>query len=237
MNWYAAEDKQKSVRQIVICAESPQPVDSKFGLIGLVGMKYEPLRESFWTTGFFRLDGDPGPYLLVKARDNTDRLKAKPFRIAYCFYRMKAGGLISLFVDFPSIKIPGNPYDPFVLFEMTRGLDVDDECKRIADGMSKQPLHLCFGEGAGAGIQASYDVLIEVPSDCQKALASEWKELLNFHHSVTGGRRDFNASVAQMQQENPLSENPILEAPRGQTTQSHNAKSSSQEKPWWGFWK
>jgi hypothetical protein len=240
MNWYFSENNSKSVRQVVIGVD-PQPVVSRFGTLMLLG-KYDHLRQSRWTTGFFRLDSDPGPFLLVKANDATARLKAQQFRIAYCFYRMKAGGLISLFVDFPSITIPGNPCDPFVLFEMTRGLDGEDERQRISDGISKQPLHLCFAEGAGDAIEASYDVLIDVATDCREALDREWKGLLEFHQSIPGSRRDFGASVAQMQQENPLSENPIIRplsqlSLRDQWQIAIAKQGQSQRRPWWAFWR
>jgi len=210
MSWYLSENRRKSVRQVVISIEDQQPVNSKFETLWLMG-KYDHLRQSRWTTGFFRLDGDPGPYLLVKANDYVTRLKGNPFRVAYCFYRMKAGGLISVFVDFPSIDIPENPYDPFVLFEMTRGLDVEDECQRISDGISGQELHMCFAEAAGDGIEAFYDIVVDVADDCREALDAEWKGLLQYHQSVPATRRDFQTSIAQMQQENPLSENPILQ--------------------------
>lgn len=245
MNWYIAEDKRKSVHEVVIDVQNPQPQASKFGTL-VLGTKYHPLRTLVWTIGFFRLENDHGPYLLVRADSTIDRLRAQQFRVAFCFYHMKAGGLISLFVDFPSIKIPGNPYDPFVLFEMTRGIDVEDERQRISDAFSRPSLHVCFAQGegpgknlgsgvwVGTGITASYDVLVDLSAECRSALDREWKSLLRYHQSVPSSQRDFQTSFAQMQQENPLSENPILgrsDAPEQATTVTQPGKR------WWAFWK
>lgn len=230
--WYECEDIMKSVRQVVVTCDLPKPVASKFGTLFLVD-KYEHLRESYWTTGFFRLDSDPGPYLLLKANSETATLKSARIRIAFCFYRMQAGGLISVFVDFPDLKIEGNPYDPFVLFEMTRGLDGEDERDRITDAISKRQLHICVAEGAGGGIEAQYDLVLDIDHDCQDVLYREWNSLLVYHDMNLN--RDFQASVAQMQSENPLSENPILDQQASKTPIPVEAVSSS--KPWWAFWR
>lgn len=251
MNWYAAEDKTKSVREIVIEVTDPRPVDSRFGML-ILGAKYHLLRANVWVTGFFRLESDPGPYLMLRADGHAGRLKSQPFRVAFCFYRMKAGGLVAVFVDFPSLKIPGAPSAPYVLFEMIRGIDMEDERQRINDAINRPQLHMCFAEGDGPGedlpgggwsggaINASYDVLADIEPECREALNREWKSLIQFHGSSSDGRRDFQASVRQMQAENPLTHNPVVDRPKASVTGAGAGSSGTLgtgHKSWWQIWK
>lgn len=223
--WYAAEDPRRSVREVVVEVNQPNPVDSKFGVLTL-GEKYRSVMATLWAVSLFRLERDPGPYLVLRADGHTTRLKNRPFRVAFCFYRMGAGGLFALIVDFPKLEIPNSPYKPYVLFEMIRGLDLDDERERIRGAIIRPQLRMCFAEGEGPGedlgsgmwashaIDALYDVLIDLDAECREALNREWGSLLAYHGSVVSGRRNFDASVRQMQLENPLTHNPIIDRAR-----------------------
>lgn len=135
MNWYQGEDKPKSVHEVVLDVTDPKPVTSKFGMM-ILGSKYHILRSNVWVTGYFRMDNDPGPYLLLRADGYASKLKNQPFRVAHCFYRMKAGGLFAIFIDFPRLKLSGIPSSPFVLFEMIRGIDMEDERESIYDAIN-----------------------------------------------------------------------------------------------------
>jgi len=224
MTWYTAEDPRKSARQVVIEATVPTPVSSRFGALRL-DAAYRTLMTNFWAAGFFRLEGDPGPYLLVRADGRTTQLKGQPFRVAFSFYRLKAGGLIGVFVDFPKPRIPGTPSPPNALFETIRGIDLDDERQRIRDAINKPRLHMCFAEGEGPGeglasglwagnhVDALYDVLVDFDPPCREALKVAWTSLLEYHDTLPAEDRDFQASVRQMQVENPVSRNPVLDRP------------------------
>ena len=249
MDYYTAEDKSKSVREVVLDVTNPRPVDSKFGMM-ILGDKYHMLRSNVWVTGFFRMDCDPGPYLMLRADGYCDRLKDQPFRVAHCFYRMREGGLFAIFVDFPTLKLSGIPSGDFVLFEMIRGIDMDDEKERISDAINRSNLHICFAEGDGPGeeyggiwsggsINAEYDVIVEMSQECRNELNKEWRSLLKYHGSLSSSRRDFNGNIQQMQAENPLTHNTIID--RGKGTQASGqtnliAKTPS-TKSWWQFWK
>ena len=223
--WYAADDRRRSVREIVVEVTEPRPVDSKFGKL-MLGEKYRTLMTSFWAVGLFRLESDPGPHLLVRADGHTTRFRNQPFRVAFCFYRMKAGGLFALFVDFPELRIPTSPSAPYVLFETIRGIDLDDERLRIRDAINRPRLRICFAEGEGPGeglgsgmwasdaVDALYDVPIDLDHECRDVLNREWESLLEYHDTLSGGRRDFDASVRQMQSENPPTHNPIIDRAR-----------------------
>jgi len=247
MNWYQGEDKPKSVREIIIDVPSPKAVDPKFGMMFL-GEKYHILRTNIWVTGYFRMDNEKGPFLLLRADDYTEKLKNQPFRVAHCFYRMKTGGLYAIFIDFPKLKILDVPSSPFVMFEMIRGIDMKDERERIYDGINRSNLHICFAEGDGPGeefdgmwsggsINAAYDVIIKIDEDCHKALNQEWKSLMNYHKSLSSRTRNFDKSVQQMQNENPISRNPIIkkkESKHEETTIKDDNTEVS--KKWWQFW-
>ena len=76
------------------------------------------------------------------------------------------------------------------------------------------------GEDLGSGVWSSfaidalYDVLIDLDHECREALNREWESLLDYHESMSSGPRDFDASVRQMQSENPLTHNPIIDRAR-----------------------
>jgi len=133
---------------------------------------------------------------------------------------------------------------------MIRGIDMDDERQRISDAINRPALHMCFAEGDGPGedlpgggwsggaINASYDVLTDIDAQCREALNREWKSLLDYHQSV-GGRRDFQASIQQMQSENPLTHNPIVDRSKASGNVAAANAAGAQSKPdrkWWQFW-
>ncbi len=243
-SWYLAEDSVKSVRQVIVELPAPRPIDSNFGML-ILGSNYHALRSTIWTTGLFRLEDDPGPYLLVRADGYGETLKSQPMRIAFCFYRMKAGGLIAIFVDFPHLRTSGTPYDPFVLFEMIRGIDLEDERQRIGDAINLSQLRVCVAEGDGPGttsngmwsggtISGLFDIMVDLEPECRNALNREWKSLLEYHGALSEAHRDFEASVGQMQQENPLTENPLIDRPRAS---NRDETAAAGKKKWWQFWK
>jgi hypothetical protein len=94
MNWYQAESTKTSVRQVVVEIPPGHEKDSKFGMM-FFGSKYLQLMTSVWVAGFFRMDGDPGPYVLVRGDGAASQLRGSPLRIAFSFYRMRAGGLMA----------------------------------------------------------------------------------------------------------------------------------------------
>lgn len=217
-----------------------QEAKSKFGML-FFGAKYLHLMTAPWTTGFFRLDGDPGPYLMVRGDKAVSKLRGSPIRVAFSFYRMKAGGLCAIFVDADCPEVREKLTYPHVLFEMMYGLDTAEAKGQIQDAISRDSLHLCFAEGDGPGemsggiysgsaINAEYDIVVPLPPDCRAALKQEWENLLKYHGSIPAGRKDFQQSGQQMQSENPQTENPIL-------SRSSQPSRDSSLKKWWQVWK
>lgn len=246
MNWYQAESTTKSVRQVVVEIPPGHETDSKFGMM-FFGSKYLLLMRSTWIAGFFRMDGDPGPYMMVRGDNAAGKLRGSPLRVAFSFYRMRAGGLTAIFVEADSPTVRQRINTPQVLFECFYGLDQDDTKSLIRDAFSKETLHLCFAEGDGPGemsggiysggaINAQHDVVASLPAECRAALKQEWDSLLSYHTSVPAGRRSYEDSARQMQAENPVTESTILPRSVGSAT-SATASSSSASKKWWEVWK
>jgi hypothetical protein len=230
MKWYRAESTQKHVTQIVLCGSSAeQQAKSRFGILCLT-TKFMPLLSNEWVTGFFYLDSDPGPFLLVRGDRVVSHLRGSPVTAAFCFYRMRAGGLVTMYVHVDCPAIAQRLTHPIVLFEIAYGLDAENKGNKemIERAIERDSLHLCFAEGSGtgehmagggfssSGINAQYDVILPMPPECRAALKKEYDAILSYHSAVPASSRGYNASVQQMWAENPQGVNPILVGPPSQ---------------------
>ena len=246
MTWYYGEDAPKSVTQVVFEVSNPQPIEPKFPEL-ILGSKYHWLRTNEWVAGFFRMEGEKAPYLLLRADRHTQLLRGHLFRVAFCFYKLKRGGAFALFLDYPRLKMVDIPSGPFVLFEMIKGLDPEDEPDRIYDAIQRPDLHICFVEGSGSGqefdgiwtgtpIRSQYDIRVDIQGCCRQKLNEEWASLLNHHNSlVASGMADFDQTVDQLHAENPLSRNPIIENP-GSGSKGVSESNPKNPKTRWKFW-
>jgi hypothetical protein len=226
MNWYQAESKEKNVRQIVLLSPAGKDTKSRFGML-LLSTKYMPLLSNTWATGFFNMDNDLGPFLMVREDNIVKELRGSPVSAAFCFYRMRAGGLVTMYthVDCPAVAQRLN--HKIALFEMSYGLDNENrEYKEIIDrAIGRDSLHICFAQGKGTGqhlpsggfrsesINAQYDVILPMPPECRAALRKEYDGILSYHSSVPSSNRDYQKSVQQMWTENPQGVNTILPRP------------------------
>jgi hypothetical protein len=222
MNWYQNEVQAKRVRQVVVEAGAAEVQDPKFRLL-LLTSKFLPLLTSRMATGFFFLDGRPGPFLMVRADGLIEELRGAPLKVAFSFYRMPAGGLVGVDVFIDSPVVAKKLAKPFVLFEIAYGLDVEnEEMKKALDrAFSNDFLHLCFTQGEAvatvsdgvvqsSGLDSEYDVLIPLDVACKEALQTEYRDILSYHAAIPAGKRDYRESVGQMWAENPEDVLPIL---------------------------
>ncbi|MBK6504534.1 MAG: hypothetical protein IPG02_02435 [Ignavibacteria bacterium] len=100
-NWYFAENKSKGLRQVVFNISEDLIQETKLGSL-ILAAKYKNLAEKGWATGFFRLDGDRGPFLLVRADDYVEEIKKSKMKLGISFFRMDAGGLFGIYVHVDS---------------------------------------------------------------------------------------------------------------------------------------
>lgn len=252
MNWYREASEQKHVTQIVLNAGRDQQESPKFGNL-VLSSKFMPLLANTWVSGFFYLDSDPGPFLMVRADEVAHKLKGSAVTAAICFYRMKAGGLVTLYVHVDCPEIARRLTNPIVLFEIALGLDAQNsEMKKIIErAIGNETLRLCFTEGDGpgemlpsggfssSGLRSQFDVVIPLSAECRAALKKEYQAILGYHAGVPSSRRDYNASVQQMWTENPQESNPILSPSANVASASAHPRSPHPEtrSPWWRFWK
>lgn len=253
MNWYRAESGQKNVTQVVLQARHEEEETPKFGTLLLSG-KFMLLQTNTWATGFFYLDSDPGPFLMVRGDNVAAKLSGSPVTAAICFYRMKAGGLVTMYVHVDCPEIANRLTHSIVLFEIAYGLDdQNSEMKKtIERAFGNESLRICFTEGDGAGemlpnggfsssgIRSQFDVVIPLSAECRAALKKEYQAILGYHASVPSSIRNYNGSVQQMWAENPQGSNPILPRPVSSTTSKSTTKSTlspQEQKQWWQFWK
>ena len=227
MNWYYANSEQKHVRQVVLQATAENEVGRKFGTL-LLSAKFLSLQTSVWATGFFYLDSDPGPFLMVRGDKVASKLTGSPVTAAICFYRMKAGGLVTIYVHVDCPAVAKMLTDPIVLFENSYGLDYENRGMKeiIERAISNEALHLCFTEGDGPakvfpdgrgfeskGIESKFDVVIPLSHECRAILKKEYESLLSYHQNIPSSVKNYNQSVQQMWAENPQGSNPILPRP------------------------
>ncbi len=86
----------------------------------------------------------------------------------------------------------------------------------------------------GGAVDALYDVIVDLDPQCREALDREWESLLEYHNSMPSGERDFDASVRQMQFENPLTSDPIIDragAPEARVVATAPVGEGGSEKP------
>lgn len=227
IQWYQSTDTRKNVRQIVVEIPPAQDTQSQFGMM-FFGAKYLQLMTNTWTTGFFRMDSDPGPFLLVRGDRAAGKLRGLPLRLAFAFYRMRAGGIFAIYleIDSPEVKEQLRQqgltvHAPRILFETFYGLDTEDTTSLIRDGLARDPLRICFAEGDGPGemsggmfsgssINAQFDVVVSIPPECRRILAKEWENILKYHKAVPPASRSFASGGRQLQAENPITESVVL---------------------------
>lgn len=250
MNWYQAENKEKSVRQIVLYSTAGQDTESRFSML-LLSTKFMPLLNNKWATGFFTLDDDPGPFLMVREDNNVQELRGSQLSAAFSFYRMREGGLITMYVYVDCPAVAQRTTSKLMLFEISYGLDNENrEYKEIIErAIERDSLHICFAEGKGTGeylpgggfssesINAQYDVILPISPECRTALRKEYDGIVIYHAGMPSSVRDYQKSVQQMWAENPQGVNPILPLPASFKNNQPGSSSSASGKKFWQFWK
>ncbi|MDB6004558.1 MAG: FKBP-type peptidyl-prolyl cis-trans isomerase [Prosthecobacter sp.] len=225
LSWHLSRDDKRSVRQIVINVPAGHAQASKFGIL-FFASQYQHLNERAWCTGYFRLDDEPGPFLMVRADGHAKLFRDCPLQIAFSFYHLPAGGLFGVFVsaDRPQLRTASPSGLPVV--EGLFGLDDGDSVKRISDALERDLVHLCFAGASnstsvmfderGQRIETSapsceFDRIAAVPPECRAALIQEFRELTDYHASLGRSNRDYPKIMEQLSSEFPPTEHPVLD--------------------------
>lgn len=225
-NWYFAENKSKGLKQIVFDISEDMIQETKLGSL-ILAAKYKNLMEKGWATGFFRLDGDRGPFLLIRADDYVEEIKKSKMKLGISFFRMDAGGLFGIYVYVDSDNLRKERDNPNVYFEIAYGLDESGSVDLMTDFLKNDQLELTLADKndrssqsiydpSGGGFilmtppLSKYDISISLDENCKKILNDELKELKKYHSSIPSGRRNFQSSVQQLWNIMPEMDNPIL---------------------------
>jgi HEAT repeat protein len=209
-SWYMAKSDRKHVRQVVVLIPPEKEVAPQVDNLVPPGALFG-FMDAHWAAITLTMSSpDPGPFVFVRAEGVVEQLRHYPVRVAFSFYRMNAGGLFTVFVHVqcPSVEArTGNP----AVFENTHDLDKEDARKLVEALIARDTIEICFTASGEKGPCTGYfGMVAPLPEDCRTALKAEWEQLLDYHKSVAVGR-SFRERTVQMEQENPIQENPILD--------------------------
>lgn len=228
MDWHRATDPKRRITQLVLDVPAGNACEPRFGLLSLPG-KYCQLITQPVTAGFFRMSGDPLPFLMARADQSVQSLRAIPFRIAYSFFHLPAGGIFGAFLEFDSPELARESPTPFPILEMTYGLDTEEGRRTIVEGATRQPAHLVFTFGSARGSyesfnpatgrmnspaampECAFDRVFDLPGGVADAFRDEFEALLAHHRSRPVP--DYELCMEQLCELFPVSEPPILETP------------------------
>lgn len=211
-NWYLARGPAMGLRQVVLHGDPARKVDSRFETF-IFGSAYSDLVVHPICTGFFRLDGDPGPFLMIRtdgARDDgyeaVEEMAKHPFRVAFSFAHLRESGVLSILVCSSFLSI----YSQRGFLEMHYGLDLENTRNLISDALKREDVYVVLARGGGSSTlpKARYDLVIPIDAACKRALAEEWAALLAHHKGIA--RPEFQGGVTRLYQAFPGGSKPIL---------------------------
>ncbi len=224
-SWYVATSQKLPLTQVVIELPTGAEKPSRFATL-LLGDKYMDLVTGTWITGLFRMETDPGPFLLVRADGHLDEVVAAPLKVGFSFYRAPSGGIVGLYIyiDSESLRVSGGR--PHAFMEFGYGLDQEDTVGRIRDAFRRDTLDVIFADGSNSTTVfldpstrrrqtvatpcCRYDISYSIDQKCREALLRELDALLQYHRSLPAGRKNFQTSMNEMWAALPMTENPIL---------------------------
>jgi hypothetical protein len=214
-NWYYAQDLHRALRQVVLASEVDMASTSRFGSLALA-RKFESLSSSSLCTGFFRLDNDAGPFLLVRTDGMVDEMAAAQLRIAISFFHLPMSGLVAIHVA----SKPLRDKTTAGFLEQVYGLDYEPTREILSDAISKDELSVVLaGEGGMriviaetgqtmVGPRCEYDIQIPIDDNCRRVLSQEWGAVLAYHHRIVNP--DFQRAGHRLYELMPDDADPIL---------------------------
>lgn len=211
LSWYRAEDDSKHVRQIVIalpkeCTVRPRAqwscsYPAAFAARNWAGM-----------TLFLRGDGSEqqGPIIISKANGVIEEIRGHDATVAFAFYRLRAGGLLQIFVSVASATATSRTGHPFVT-ENPHWLDAYETQELITALLDREHLEVLFVADEPLRLcQVKFGMRVNVPRQCREALLKEWNDLTSYHKRTPGELHDWSSALSQFEDENPIDLNPIL---------------------------
>jgi len=230
-NWYFSEDESKHLKQIVVDLPNSSKIPSRVkNVVGGVRIMTVSLG-GFASDALLISDESSNkavPIIFINATNAIDMLPSYMTiqHVAFSFYKMNNGGVFQIFnhVEVPELERQfGSPF----LVESSYWPEESETRELIEILIDNDELEVCFvAPGKNGPCTGYYGFKVILPEECKSQLKSEWKELLEYHNSVSSSKRNYRQALNQYNNENPLEENPILKNTSRKTT-STKQKSSS----------
>lgn len=219
--WYIVENQARHVQQVVLWLPPEAEVPSRVtgSLIHGAGLMMQQ-----WAGVTLFMDGETpelkGPFVFSKANNVVNFIKGRPARVAFSFYHFRAGGLLQVFVSVDSPEVKAKAGYPFIT-ENTHWPENEDTKEIIPALLDRKDLDVCFvADTDSAPCQGQFGLRVTIPDDCRAALKSQWEALKKHHFGIPEAQRDRQVATRQFERENPMEDNPVLDA-----------------RKWWEFWK
>lgn len=180
-----------------------------------------------WCAGYFRIDSDQGPFLLVRGDWHVAKLRTRPLKAAFSFYRQPAGALFGIFVEAECPELSQASPTGHAVFECIYGMDFQETVERARQALARDAIHLCFADAAtnlnvewmqpdGTFRKMSapccrFERICPVDEDCRQILMREYQQLLAYHEGVSPRTRNYQRSIRELSADFPPSAYPILE--------------------------
>lgn len=234
VDWYSATTRDGKIRQVVFAVPMNRSVPPEFGTLLLNFDRFPVLASESWSSGFFRLDGKPNPYLMVRVADLADDVRSAPVSVAFSFCQTSAGGVFLISVRIESEEVgtlirsvhPHLPPLRYPVAEWMAGFDDPYQRQLIADSLACGELHLVFArncptssstvylpDGSTRSVsppRAAFDVHMELTADATAKLCQYWTELEAHHARVPASTRSFQSAVEEVSLALPYDQDPIL---------------------------
>jgi hypothetical protein len=219
--WYKVTNGAKHVCQIVICLPPealvpPRVTGSLIHGVGLMAQQWAGV--TLFMSG--ETPEEKGPFVFSKANNVIEAIKGHPAKVAFSFYHFRSGGLLQIFVYVDSPVVKARAGYPFIT-ENGHWPDNADTIAIIPALLDRKELDVCFvADTPSAPCQGQFGLRVTIPDGCRRALKGRWKALIKHHFGIPGSRRELQDAMREFESENPMEDNPVLEAKR-----------------WWRFWK
>ena len=178
---------------------------------------------STWVVGFFRIDDDPSPKLLIRVHDRLESALESRCKLAFTFFKTPYGGILGIYVYFDSEQLRSRLSQSHVFIEIFHGLDVQDFIQLVRSGFQQSTLTCILADNSDtvqisangesyAAPQCRLDIPLQVDPLCTNKLCQEFDNLLEYH-SKNAGSEAYQQSINYLWQVMPEGENPILPDP------------------------
>ena len=209
--WYTAQSGGEHVRQVVVHVPSNAEVPARVGNLVPPGQNFMFMKANWAAITLLMDKPNEGPFVFIRAQGVVEQFRHCPLRVGFSHYRMSTGGLFTVLVHVRCPQVEARTGNPAV-FENHHNLGKDEGLKLVESLITRDQVEVCFTAAGEHGPCTGYfGMKAPLPRACRELLKSEWNHLLEYHRGVAAGRRDFQACVAQYEQENPMQDNPILD--------------------------